>query len=153
MVDKAQFGHGEWANGWQIVLSSLIGVMLCLSPVPYWALIVIGPELVTEFGWNRAITSAGFLYMTAGVLIGAPVVGRLVDRYGSRKILLPSIIALGIGTACFSLMTDNPIVFYTIFFLTALLGSATLPITWSKAIVNNFDKYRGLALGLSLIHI
>ena len=150
MNDIAQTSRGEWANGWPIVLSSLIGVALCLSPLPYWALIVIGPELVSEFGWTRAITSAGFLFMTAGVLIGAPVVGRLVDRYGSRKVLLPSIIALGIGTALFSQMTDNPTVFYTIFFVTALLGSATLPITWSKAIVNNFDKYRGLALGVAL---
>ena len=150
MDDIAQSSQGEWANGWPIVLSSLIGVALCLSPLPYWALIVIGPELVSEFGWTRAITSAGFLFMTAGVLVGAPVVGRLVDRYGSRKVLLPSIIALGIGTALFSQMTDNPVVFYTIFFITALLGSATLPITWSKAIVNNFDKYRGLALGVAL---
>jgi len=150
MNDLAQTGQGEWKNGWPIVLSSLIGVALCLSPLPYWALIVIGPELVNEFGWTRAITSAGFLFMTAGVLIGAPVVGRLVDRYGSRRILLPSILALGAGTALFSQMTDDPVVFYTIFFVTALLGSATLPITWSKAIVNNFDKYRGLALGVAL---
>lgn len=150
MNDITQTDNGEWANGWPIVLSSLVGVMLCLSPLPYWALIVIGPELVNEFGWTRAITSGGFLYMTAGVLIGAPVVGRLVDRYGSRKVLLPSIIALGMGTALFSRMTDNPAVFYTIFFFTALFGSATLPITWSKAIVNNFDRYRGLALGVAL---
>jgi len=148
--DITQTVKGEWENGWPIVLSSLIGVALCLSPLPYWALIVIGPELGQDFGWSRAITSAGFLFMTAGVLIGAPVVGRLVDRYGSRKVLLPSIIALGIGTALFSQMTANPIVFYTIFFVTAFLGSATLPITWSKAIVNNFDKYRGLALGVAL---
>ncbi len=142
--------QGEWARGWPIVLSSLIGVALCLSPLPYWALIVIGPELGKEFGWSRAVTSAGFLFMTAGVLVGAPVVGRLVDRYGSRRVLLPSIIALGIGTCAFSRMTDNPVVFYTIFYLTALFGSATLPITWSKAIVNNFDRYRGLALGMAL---
>ena len=150
MNNKAQTVQGEWVKGWPIVLSSLIGVALCLSPLPYWALIVIGPELVDEFGWTRSITSAGFLFMTAGVLVGAPVVGRLVDRYGARKVLLPSILVLGIGTALFSQMTNNPIVFYTIFFVTALLGSATLPITWSKAIVNNFDKYRGLALGVAL---
>jgi len=140
----------EWVKSWPIVLASLVGVALCLSPLPYWALIVIGPELAKEFGWSRPIISAGFLFMTAGVLIGAPVVGRLVDQYGSRKVLLPSILALGIGTSLFSVMSANPAMFYTIFFITALLGSATLPITWSKAIVNNFDKHRGLALGIAL---
>ncbi len=146
----AETAAQEWARGWPIVLASLVGIALCLSPLPYWALIIIGPELGAEFGWNRVMISAGFLFMTAGVLIGAPVAGQLVDRYGARKVLLPSIVALGVGVAAFSQMTANPTVFYLIFFVTALLGSATLPVTWSKAIVNNFDTHRGLALGIAL---
>ena len=140
----------EWARGWPIVLSALIGIALCLSPLPYWALIIIGPELGKEFGWTREIITGGFLYMTAGVLVGAPVAGQLVDRLGARKVLLPATIALALGTMSFAFMTPNPNVFYTIFFLTAFLGAGTLPITWSKAIVNNFDKNRGLALGIAL---
>ncbi|MEL6686663.1 MAG: MFS transporter [Pseudomonadota bacterium] len=140
----------EWKNGWPIVIASLVGIALCLSPLPYWALIIIGPELAKEFGWSREVITAGFLFMTSGVLIGAPVAGQLVDRYGARKVLLPSIIALGLGTIAFSQMTADPRVFYLVFFVTAVLGSATLPITWTKAIVNNFDRYRGLALGIAL---
>lgn len=150
MNDITQRGDQEWANGWPIVLSSLIGIALCLSPLPYWALIIIGSELAKEFGWSREIITAGFLYMTAGVLIGAPISGQLVDKFGARKVLLPSIVALSIGVCAFSLMTANPVVFYAIFFFTAFFGSATLPITWSKAIVNNFDHHRGLALGIAL---
>lgn len=140
----------EWIRGWPIVLSALIGIALCLSPLPYWALIVIGPELAKEFGWTREMITAGFLYMTAGVLVGAPIAGQLVDRLGARKVLLPAIIALAFGTMSFAFMTANPVIFYTIFFFTAFLGSGTLPITWSKSIVNNFDRHRGLALGIAL---
>ena len=142
--------QSEWGRGWPIVFSSLVGIALCLSPLPYWALIVIGSELAAEFGWSRATITAGFLYMTAGVLVGAPLAGQLVDRFGSRRVLLPSIVALSVGTCLFSQMTANPAVFYGIFFFTAFLGAGTLPITWSKAIVNNFDRYRGLALGIAL---
>jgi len=142
--------NGEWSRGWPIVLASLVGIALCLSPLPYWALIIIGPELAQEFGWSRQVITAGFLFMTSGVLIGAPVAGQLVDRYGARKVLLPSIVALGLGTMAFSQMTADPRAFYLIFFVTAVLGSATLPITWTKAIVNNFDVHRGLALGIAL---
>lgn len=153
-ITQTDAGHAnarsEWINGWPIVVSALVGIALCLSPLPYWALIVIGPELAKEFGWTREMITAGFLYMTAGVLVGAPVAGQLVDRIGARKVLLPAIVALAIGTMGFSLMTNNPVVFYTIFFLTAFLGAGTLPITWSKAIVNNFDHHRGLALGIAL---
>ena len=143
-------GANEWAQGWPIVLASLVGIMLCLSPLPYWALIVIGPELEREFGWSRIVWSSGFLYMTAGVLVAAPIVGTLVDRIGARRVLLPSIVALGLGTMAFSQITADPRVFYLVFFLTAVLGTGTLPITWTKAIVNNFDRYRGLALGIAL---
>ncbi|MGJ8563027.1 MAG: MFS transporter [Alphaproteobacteria bacterium] len=150
MNEISQTGSNEWEYGWKIVLSSLVGIALCLSPLPYWALIIIGSELAKEFGWSREIISGGFLYMTAGVLVGAPIAGQLVDKFGARKVLLPSIIALSIGTCAFSMMSTNPAVFYTIFFFTAFLGSGTLPITWSKAIVNNFNTHRGLALGVAL---
>ncbi len=153
MSEKSQtptVQSSEWSKGWPIVLASLIGIMLCLSPLPYWALAVIGAELAKEFGWDRPTISAGFLYMTAGVLVSAPIAGLLVDRIGARKVLLPSIVALGLGTMSFSLMTPDPRVFYFIFFVTAVLGTGTLPITWTKAIVNNFDRHRGLALGIAL---
>jgi len=150
MSEITQTGSGEWAKGWPIVLASLVGIMLCLSPLPYWALNVIGEELAKEFGWDRKTISAGYLYMTAGVLVSAPIAGMLVDRIGARKVLLPSIIALALGTMAFALMTPDPRVFYFIFFVTAVLGTGTLPITWTKAIVNNFDKHRGLALGIAL---
>ena len=142
--------QNEWSKGWPIVMASLIGIMLCLSPVPYWALAVIGPELAKEFGWSRPTITAGYLYMTAGVLVSAPIAGMLVDKIGARRVLLPSIIALGLGMMSFALMTPDPRVFYLIFFVTAVLGTGTLPITWTKAIVNNFDRHRGLALGIAL---
>lgn len=150
MSEITQTGSGEWARGWPMVLSALVGIALCLSPVPYWALIVIGNSLTAEFGWTREQWTSGLLFMTAGVLSGAPIVGLLTDRFGARRVLLPSIIFLGIGVALFSRMTANISVFYTIFYFTAVLGSGTLPITWSKSIVNNFDRYRGLALGVAL---
>lgn len=150
MADLKQSKNQEWANGWPIVLASLVGIMLCLSPLPYWALNVIGPELGKEFGWDRPTITAGYLYMTAGVLVSAPIAGLLVDKIGARKVLLPSIVFLALGTMSFALMTPDPRVFYLIFFITAVLGTGTLPITWTKAIVNNFDHYRGLALGIAL---
>ena len=140
----------EWARFWPIVLASFVGIGLCLSPLPYYAAITIGPEFSKAFGWDRVTIQTGFVFMTAGVLIGAPLAGSLTDRFGARRVLLPAIIALGVLTACFGLMNDKPLVFYAIFYATAVLGAGTLPLTWSKAIVNNFDKSRGLALGIAL---
>ena len=140
----------EWIKNWPIVLASFIGIGLCLSPLPYYAVIILGPEFGKEFGWDRVTIQTGLLFMTAGVLMGAPIAGSLTDQFGTRRVLLPAIIALGILTASFGFMNANPIIYYAIFYLTAILGAGTLPLTWSKAIVNNFDKTRGLALGIAL---
>ncbi|MBC6402440.1 MAG: MFS transporter [Hyphomonadaceae bacterium] len=143
-------GKSEWAKGWPIVLASFVGIGLCLSPLPYYATITIAPGLGEEFGWDRVTTASVFIFMTAGVLVGAPIAGSLTDRFGARRVLIPAIIMLGIGTGALGLTSDNPRVFYTIFYAMAVAGSGTLPLTWSKAIVNNFDKSRGLALGFAL---
>ena len=80
MTDRTPLEKSEWAKGWPSVLSSLIGIALCLSPLPYWALIIIGSELGKEFGWTREIISGGFIYITAGVLVGAPIACRQIWR-------------------------------------------------------------------------
>jgi len=150
ITQTKQTASQEWSKNWMIVLASFVGIGLCLSPLPYYAAITIGPEFVNAFGWDRVTIQSGFVFMTAGVLIGAPLAGNLTDRFGSRRVLLPSIIALGILTASFGLMNAKPLMFFAIFYATAVLGAGTLPMTWSKAIVNNFDKNRGLALGIAL---
>ena len=150
ITQTRQTASQEWARSWPIVLASFIGIGLCLSPLPYYATITIGPEFQKSFGWDRVTIQTGFIFMTAGVLIGAPIAGSLTDRFGARRVLLPSILALGILTASFGLMNNKPLMFYAIFYMTAVLGAGTLPLTWSKAVVNNFDKNRGLALGIIL---
>ncbi len=150
MTSKYNRSVAEWVAGWPIVLASFVGIALCLSPLPYYAAITIGPEFGKEFGWNRVDIQTGFMFMTAGVLVGAPIAGGLTDRYGTRRILLPSIVALGVMTAAFAVMTDKTYIYYSIFYLVAVLGAGTLPLTWSKAIVNNFKDSRGLALGIAL---
>lgn len=60
MSDIAQTGSGEWTQGLPIVLASLIGIMLCLSPQFNWAFNISGEELDKEFGWNHRAITAGF---------------------------------------------------------------------------------------------
>jgi MFS family permease len=50
-----------------------------------------------EFGWNRADILLGFslsLLMLSGT---APFFGRLVDRFGARRVIVPSVLMFGSG--------------------------------------------------------
>lgn len=150
MSHQVESGLTEWAKGWPIVVSSLVGIAFCLSPLPYYSLGVLAPELINEFGWDRAEVTFGFFCMTIGVFIGAPVAGYFTDRYGPRKVVLPSTIILGLTMMAFVFMDGSLWTFYLIFTLMATLSVGTLPITWTKAINNSFDKTRGIALGVAL---
>lgn len=150
MIDKLS-QSSEWSKGWPIVFASTVGIALCLSAVPYYTLIAMSDSLIAEFGWQRSELLASLIFMSLGAFLGAPVIGWLTDKVGARRVVLPSILLLAAGMAAFKLQNGSLIAFYSIFFLTSLLSVGTLPITWTKSITAQFDRNRGIALGIALM--
>lgn len=151
MTEIALSGKEEWSKGWKIVLSSMFGIGLGLSPLPFYTLAVLSKPIMAEFGWNLGEVLFTFTFLTAGVLVGGPVAGYLTDKYGARRVALISLVFLSIGMFSLSLLSGSLTQFYMIFFFMAVFGSGTLPITWTRAINNNFNVNRGLALGVALM--
>jgi MFS family permease len=95
------------------------------------------------------------LALTIGILfnlIAGPVVGILSDRFGSRRMVLFSVVALALILASYSLV-QTVVHLYIASALLVLLGAGTGPITYSKIISAWFNKRRGLALGIALVGI
>lgn len=138
----------EWRqHGW-IVLPSLVGMIL-IGVSPYTLGVMITP-LEQEFGWSRAAISSGLLIPAFGSLVLAPLVGRAVDRFGSRPVAL-----LGVPFFCAalaSLSLAGPGI-YSWLALYALVGVATMfifPHIWAAAISRRFVRNRGIALAIAL---
>lgn len=144
-------GYAEFKSGWRVVLASLIGIGLGLSPVPFYTIGMLAPELAKQFHWEFAQIMGGITIMTATVLVAAPVVGLLADRFGVRRVVLISIAAFGISFAAFAATAGSLPWFYANWALISVAGVGTLPITWTRAVNNWFDARKGLALGLSLL--
>jgi MFS family permease len=86
----------------------------------------------------------------AGAFCAAAPVGRLLDRHGARRMVLPSLTLLGVAVASLSLLTPSLIHLYA---ASAVIGLATVgasPVAYSRAILSWFDRRRGRALGLML---
>ena len=45
-----------------------------------------------EFGWDRTQVSFGLLILTGMTALSLPFIGRLIDRYGARRVLVPSLV-------------------------------------------------------------
>jgi MFS family permease len=142
--------RGEFARGWRIVLAATVGVALGLSPIPFYEIGVFAPELAREFHWSVASIMGGVFFMMCGSMAGSPAVGFLADRFGTRRVALASVACFGGSLALFPLQTGSLPLYYATWFVMALSGAGTLPITWTRAINQAFDTRKGLALGIAL---
>lgn len=79
-------GFGEFRTGWPVVMAALFGIGLGLSPVPFYSIGMLAPELAKEFGWKFGDIMVGLPIMVFGVLIASPAVGWLADRHGVRRV-------------------------------------------------------------------
>ncbi|WP_051651334.1 MFS transporter [Brevundimonas bacteroides] len=147
----AKGGYGEFKLGWPVVLSAMLGIGLGLSPLPFYTIGILAPELAREFGWGFAEILGGLPIMTFAVLLGSPLVGLLADRVGVRAVALWSLLLFGLAFAGFAASNGNITLFYITWGIMALVGAGTLPVTWTRAVNNRFEVHKGLALGLSLV--
>jgi predicted MFS family arabinose efflux permease len=147
----AKGGYGEFKLGWPVVLSAMLGIGLGLSPLPFYTIGILAPELAREFGWGFAEILGGLPIMTFAVLLASPLVGLLADRIGVRTVALWSLLLFGLAFAGFAASNGNITLFYVTWGIMALVGAGTLPVTWTRAVNNRFEVHKGLALGLSLV--
>jgi len=135
--------HPAW-----IVLGAVTVCMLSASGIRSGFGVYIKP-MEAEFGWGRgALSGAAAVSL---LLLGAagPVVGRLADRWGPRRIVIIALLLLGIGSIGGSYVQKLWHVYVTTGFLMALgAGGLTTP-TGSSIAARWFEARRGLAIGLS----
>lgn len=126
----------------------MAGIMLC--SVHGYSLGVMIPALEREFGWARAEISGGMLIIAMVALVGAPLVGLAVDRFGPRRIALFGILFFCATLALLSAATPDISSWWLLWGLLAVGNMFVLPTVWTQAINGYFDRNRGTALALAL---
>ena len=110
--------------GWWLVI--ITGLVMIIATVPlFHAMAVWAPALERQFGWTRAqLGLALTLTRVESGLIG-PIEGYLVDRVGTRRMVLIGLVILG-GAWIFFSRVENLWMFYVAYVLMAVgqgLGS------------------------------
>jgi MFS family permease len=142
---------GKVFHGWWIVLVAAIGLFTSYGPILSFTFGVFLKSLSQEFGWSRAQISLAFSLSTLTLSGILPLIGKLVDRFGARKVIVPSVLFFGLGVMSFSLLSASLWHFYAIYLLLGLVGGGTTPLPYASVISHWFDKRRGLALGLAMV--
>ncbi len=142
--------RSEFAQHWPLVVICAFGIGIGIAALPFYTQSVFITEWINEFGWTRAQASLGILASTITVSVMSPFVGAAVDRYGFVRPVAFSLMGLALCFALFALFMESLIIFIALSALMALLGSASTPLPFTRAINAVFNRQRGLALGITL---
>lgn len=147
--DDGQVKSTRLFYGWWIVLGSILGLALGYSVISMSFGTFI-KAFETSFGWTRGEISFGSTIIGITAILFFPFVGRMVDKHGVKKILVPSTLLFSVTIASMSLLTPSIWHLYFMCVLIPILGAGTAPLTYSRILVSWFNKKRGLALGIGL---
>jgi sugar phosphate permease len=131
--------------GWRLV--PVAGLVMLISTTPmFHAMGLWFVAMESTFGWSRTQLSLAFAFTRIEGGILGPIEGYLVDRLGTRRLVLIGLIIMGTGWLLFS-QVRSLWMFYLAYVVIALgsgLGS-WLPLT---TMLNNwFNRRRASAMG------
>ena len=136
--------------GWWNVAAGFVGMGLSYAMFTVFAFGVFVKPLENEFGWTRGELSFAITMTNFAVVMASPCLGFIIDRFGVRRVLIPSVMLMGLAVASMALLSASLWHFYALYFLVPLLGAGTLPQSYSRVLIAWFERRRGIALGLSL---
>src|SRR5580704_6896851 len=139
--------------GWWVALAASLGLLLGFAPIFVYCFGVFLKPLTTEFHATRTNISFAFSLTNIMLSVSSPFVGRLVDRFGPRKIIIPAAVAFAALLLSAKFLSTNLWQLYVFFIFAGIIGSGAAPVPYGKVISNWFDKHRGLALGVTMIGI
>ncbi len=133
--------------GWIVV--AVVFVSMAIGVNARTAFSLLFPPMLSEFGWDRALTAGAFSF---GFLISAimsPVLGRLMDRFGPILVMELGVLLLGAGMLL-APYTSEPWHLYLT--LGVLVGGGSVCLGYSGQslfLPNWFVRKRGLAMSLA----
>ncbi len=147
MLDLVRRGY----YGWWITAASFLILFVTIGVGLYTIPVFLVP-LQDHFGWSRAAIAmgSGIAALVSGMT--SPVVGLLIDKYGSRKVMVSGALIMGCAFALFGLM-GSLWHFYALNLIAAIGITCAAWVPNQTLISNWFKKKRGLAMGIALMGI
>lgn len=141
MTDTPFDSRYSWAR---LALTLLIAVM---GNVGMWSIIVILPDVATEFGVGRAEASLPYTVTMAGFALGNLFIGRAVDRFGVRLAMTGAGVLIAVSYAAAS-FAPTILVLSAVQFLIGF-GTATCFGPLIADVSLWFQRYRGIAVAVA----
>ncbi len=137
-------------NRWWIVVASVMGLMVGTGSINLFAAGVFLKPVAAALGFGRGevATALGIANLTSA--LATPFMGRFIDQYGSRRMMLPFIVLFALATASLSLLQPSAVILFGLYGISGCVGVGQSPTAFARLVSSWFDRERGLALGITL---
>jgi MFS family permease len=147
--DLTEFDSGYY--GWRVVFAACLGVMAGFGSLFVYTFSVFVKPLAAEFGWSREAISTGFAIAAVTLGLCSPLLGRWIDRYGPRRIILICMSIYGCAIASLSLLHSALWQFYATCFVLGVVGNGAAHLAYSRSISTWFQRRLGMALAFVMV--
>jgi len=145
--------RSKFFYGWWIVFTAALGLCLGGPPIAVFSFGIFFKSLVPEFHASRAAISFAFtLHNVIGAMC-APLVGRLIDRFGARRVILPATATFALILISGRALGTSIWQFYLFYAALGLIGISMSPIPYGVVVSHWFNRRRGLALGFMMLGV
>ena len=137
--------------GWWIVGASFSILFVTVGVGLYAPPIFLVP-LQDHFGWSRAAIAGGSAVAALTIGAASPVVGILIDRYGSRKVMTTGALVMGCAFCLFGGVRS----LWQLYAINVIAAIGIASVAWipNQTLISNwFDRIRGRAMGIALAGI
>ncbi|HEX9473482.1 MAG TPA: MFS transporter [Steroidobacteraceae bacterium] len=121
---------------------------MSITPMVYTVFGMFLIPIASEFAWPRAAVSFSLLVVAVASALGYPVIGRLIDRYGARPVILAGNLLFAAAIAAVSLIGASRLELYFVYGLIGIAGAIPSSVMFTKVIAGWFDRHRGFAMGI-----
>ena len=137
--------------GWRVVLAACLGVMAGFGSLFVYTFAVFVKPLSAEFGWNREGISLGFGLAAVTLGLVSPLLGRWIDRFGPRRIILPCMTIYCCAILSLAFLHSHLWQFYVTCIVLGLVGNGAAHLAYSRSISTWFQQRLGTALAFVMV--
>ena len=129
----------------RIITISVPGIMVSFGSLVIFTFGAFIKPLTERFGWSRGQISLAFTLAALMVAAFSPILGKLIDRAGVRRVLLPCVAIYCAAFTSLSIVSCLAAL-YAAYVVMGIVGNGAAHLAWARVISLSFDERRGLAL-------
>lgn len=138
------------AAGWLVVAGSTIALIVSNGPVVFFTFAVFLKPISEQLGWSRGTMSLAVTFALVLGGLATPIAGRLIDRWGIRRVTLAFVTAFAASFSAIALTSTSPWIFIGLYAIAGFFAGGQGPLPYAKAISGWFEEHRGMALGIAM---